>query len=335
MVNQERTEENNSRVYISNDRTLVTIRLTGENSYSEYKQAARNRIFANYCDRAELLPATVTPDGYVCRLRSRATLKEIVCGDEVLDVRGLSALASCLKELIVAAKEYGVDPRDFVYDYNGVEVRRIDADYRFVYMPGLRFAEGRTTVSELLKIYFLNTETEDLSQSDYEAIRNYVTMVRTEESPDDILEDLDRITGKIDELFTDTSFTQKLKSIIGFGKVRQNADEAPAPVIYVLKGLGGLEGLSLERCVRPSKRLEIRIGRDEEWADIPVPDMFASRRHAELTISGNGQMTVANLSLNGIVVDGEKTKDCISQTVKGTEVVINITDSCGIVLSAA
>lgn len=327
-------QQNGAQIMISNDRSSVSIRLTGEGCYACYKKAAQNREFVNACEQAELFPATVTSDGYSCSIRGRVTLKEIVCGDDVLTFRTLRGVAACLQNLITCADDYGVDARDFVYDYNAVMVRHIDSDYKFPYMPGSRFAGDRTTVNDLIKIVFLNIDSESVPEADYELIRDDVRRIRSEENAVEVVEDLERLIARIDGLTPESTFRDKLFSFFRLKPARQDEPERE-PLVFNVKGLGEIEDVNFERRVAKDRSICLKIGRDGEWADICVPSLFASRRHAELVISGDGKMSLENCSLNGIYVDGEETDGCIEKPIKGLEVRIQITDNCGIVLSAA
>ena len=62
---------------VSYDRTSAVLRLYGKDCYEEYKQAVKEGDLSGFSDRIEILPATVTPDGYMCSARGKATLKEL------------------------------------------------------------------------------------------------------------------------------------------------------------------------------------------------------------------------------------------------------------------
>jgi len=325
----------NGSVMISNDRSVTTVRLIGNDCYLSYKRALQERDFLNACDQAEFLPATVTSDGYSCTLRGRVTLKEIVFGDDVPGLRPIRAIVSCLTELIKCAKEYGVDAREFVYDYSAVIVRNIDSDYKFLYMPGLKKVAERTTVNDLVKILFLNTDTDSIPASDYERLRDDVRRIRPEENPDEVIEDLERLIERIDSLTTDVTLKDKLFGFFRQKNARSPEQEKEQLFSCSIRGVGDIEPLQMERQIAKERRIYLRIGRDGDWADILVPSLFASRRHATLVISGDGRIELENFSMNGLAVDGEEVKDVYERDIRGQEVTVKITENCGIVLSAA
>ena len=318
-------------VLISSDRTSVSVRLIGGDCYSDYRKAASDRGFVNACDQAELFPATVTSDGYVCTVRGRATLKEIVCGEDVLTVKAVRGLALCVRKLVSCAKDFGVDPRDFVFDYNAVAVRNLEGDYKFIYLPGLRKVKDRTCAGDLIRILFLNVSTDDIGSAEYEIIKERVKSIRSEEDPEGLINDLDRLTDAIGEGREETSFKDK---VFGFLKLRQSkaSGEEEAPLVCRLKGEGVIEGVSIERRIEKDKNVSLKIGRDGDWADIYVPDLFASRKHAELVVSGTGVMSLEDYSMNGISVDG-KAGSFEGMNIRGTEVRIRITGQSGLLLS--
>ena len=331
--NEALSEENKACLFISNDRSSVSVRLSGSECYADYKRAAANRDFINACDQAELIPATVTSDGYVCSVRGRVTLKEIVCGEEPLTIRSVWALSNCFKKLLSCAGEYGIDARDFVFDYNAVPVRKIESEYKFIYMPGLRRGRDRTTAGDLIRILFLNVDTENIDATQYEILKESVRKIRCEENLEGFIEDIDDLMKKIEELSEEESIKDKIFNFLKT-KTAKN-DERPEQFVCCLKGEGLIEDLEMERHVDRRKSISLKIGRDGEWADICVPDLFASRKHAELTVSGSGMVTVENYSMNGISVDGENSGTFFERDLNGTQVRIRITDNCGLVLSCA
>lgn len=337
--NRQRTEaesaDEHPSVMISSDRYSVSVRLVSKDSYAEYKRAAADRTFIGSCDQAELFPATVTPDGYVCSIRGRATLKEIVSGTDVLGIRALKALAVCLRKLIASAAEHGIDPGDFVYDYNAVMVRNIEADYKFVYMPGLKNVKERTTAGELIRILFLNIDTGDATASDCEKLGDRVRNISPDENSVKMLDSLDLLIETAGEMNSDTTFGEKLLGLLKHRYVKAEAGEKAGTLTVSVKGYGGLGDVDLERRVRSGGSLPLKIGRDGEWADIQVPDLFASRKHAEIEINGEGKLSVTDLSMNGLCVDGEKTGPFSDLNVKEKEVRIDITENCGIAVKGS
>ncbi len=328
-------KEQGNCIMISSDRSSTALRLIGEGCYISYKRALQEKEFLNDCDQAEILPATVTPDGYTCTLRGRATLKETVFGDDVPGLRMLRGIASCLRKLLACAKEHGVDAREFVYDYNAVIVRNVESDYKFLYMPGLKNVQERTTVNDLVKIIFLNIDVESVPASDYELLRDDVRRIRSEENPEETAEDLERLIERIEGLTTDVTLKDKLLGFFKSKGLKPSECEKPKQLVLHVRGIGDVEPLEMERSVAGDKKTCLRIGRDGDWADIRVPSLFASRRHARLVITGDGRMLLEDFSLNGIAVDGEEVKGECEKGIKDREVMIKITENCGIVLSAA
>ena len=322
------------RLKISFDRSSIQVKLVSKNGFSEYKDFIKKakKLRSDYL---EIPPGTVTTDGYYMNVRGKETLKELICGREFFDLRKFSALAESVAGLLESCREGSdiIDVSNVIFDYNCVFVRDPYAAYQFVYMPGSGKAVNRASAAELVKVAFLNTDVTGLTMSRTEEISGMIKGLHTEKDADILLDELKRLVEFISEIADNESIGKKLLRAIGFGEKKKKEPPRPetagtAPGVVRIKGSGELEDLSFEKTMPAGGFMVIRCGRDEEWGDVFIPNLFVSRRHLQLTFDGEGFAEIVDLSTNGTLVNGERLGEKGVFDAGGDGFTVNVTPDC-------
>ncbi|MBP5665173.1 MAG: FHA domain-containing protein [Clostridia bacterium] len=320
-----------ARIQISYDRSNVVLRLFLKDGFELYKQAKKEFASGIPGDCLELPQGSVSPGGYTCVIRGKMSLKSLVCGEETVTLKNFDAFLNCVCLLLESGIRKEIEIRDVVFDYNAIFVRNPDSDYRFMYMPGLRYAGNRTSVAELVKVIFLNLNSDLLTATDYNTICALIKTFRQESEAEEIKETVERIRGQIESYLVSVPLRLKLKNVLKFPdkKVKAAPVQKEEKAVAVFSGTDALEGLYSEIEIYRNSPAVFRIGRDDDWSDAKVFDLFASRRHAEVTLDFDGKMRVTNYSVNGTVVNGERLSGEEELVLGDEEAKLYVTRSCG------
>ena len=320
-----------ARIQISYDRSNVVLRLYMKDSFELYKRAKKEFASGVPGDCLEMAQGSVAPGGYTCVIHGKLSLKSLVCGEETVTLRNFDAFLNCVCLLLESGIRKEIDIKDVVFDYNAIFVRNPDTEYRFVYLPGLRYAGNRTSIAELVKVIFLNLDTDLLAATDYNTICALIKTLRQESEPEEIKETVERIRGQLESYLVSVPLRLKLKNVLKFPdkKVKAGPVAKEEKAVAVIAGVDSLEGLYSEVEIGRNSPAVFRIGRDDSWSDAKVLDLFASRRHAEVTLDFEGNMRVTNFSVNGTVVNGERLSGEEELVLGDEEVKLYVTRTCG------
>lgn len=324
------------RINISFDRSSVQLKLVSKNGFSEYKDFIKNGRKL-HSEILEVPPGTLTTDGYYMNVRGKETLKELICGREFFDLRKFNALLGSLCRLadLSLANRGNVDFANVVFDYNCIFVRDPYASYQFVYMPGSGKAVNRAGVTELVKVAFLNTDLSGLSVSQTEDLSRMIKGMHGENDLDILADELKNVCEYVSQIETGEGFGKKLLRVIGLTdrKKKDFSKTSPAPVTsagtIVIKGKEELEDLSIEREMSAEENVVIRCGRDNEWGDVCIPNVFVSRKHLQLTFDREGVAEIVDMSSNGTTVNGERLEGKAFFDTAGDGIAVGLTPDCG------
>ncbi|MBO7503910.1 MAG: FHA domain-containing protein [Clostridia bacterium] len=324
-----------ARLKISFDRGSVQVKLVSENGFSEYKDFVK-RAKKLHGENLEIPPGTVATDGYSMSVRGKETLKELICGREYFDLRKFGALCGSLAGLAEFCLENRetVDVSNVIFDYNCVFVRDPNSAYQFVYMPGSGKAVNRANAAELVKVAFLNTDTSGLTIRQNEDLSQIIKGLHTEKDTGILIDELRHLGMLIADILGNEGLGRRLLRAIGLGErkrkesVKQESAE-PAGVLRI-KGSGELQELSFEKTIPSGGNLVVRCGRDEDWGDVYISNLFVSRRHLKLTVDRDGMAEIEDLSTNGTRVNGEPLEEGAVFDTGGEGIVVNVTPDCGL-----
>ena len=246
-----------------------------------------------------------------------------------------------------------------IFDYSAVFTDKAFSEIKFVYMPGAWTAQKPGCCGELIKIVFLHMYGE-LPAEEYRLMGHAIDTLCVETEYDGLLCGIRNLRLRLQQynLNKKTSFYNKLCELVKktVASVREGeADEKEDGKIVSRNKKCSDPGESLERCLcteryveligeeklegsyvrknfKKERRVFIKIGRDKEWSDLVVNDIFASRRHAELQIDRDGYMSINDMSLNGVGISGDKKSPDNEISIINSDIKIFITENCRVLV---
>lgn len=331
------SQNKSAELFVSYDRNNITVRLYSENVYDYYKDCrARNKAFYS-CDLIEMPSGMVTPDGYYYSIRGKKSLKEFVCGEEAFDIKMLKKLFDAMAFAIKRAIESNIQMTDLVFDYNCVFLQPSGNGFSFVYMPGAALASNASSPGDLASVAFFNIDADTISEELYEKLKEETSNISLSNKPIEIVSRAIEMSSMIAAYLEENqSFTEKLKKKILNKSEKKDKTvrkkEEPAEEYDKKIELVSGDNVLFEKYIKSGSEEKIKIGRDDEWADITVDGAFSSRRHAELLIAKDGTVCIVDYSLNGTYVDGERTQGSKSYAVGEKGICLTIGSSVDFVL---
>lgn len=211
------------------------------------------------------------------------------------------------------AYNYGIDPHEFVFDYECVFVGDSVADAEFIYAPDIEtYKDGKVTYnkcSDMISILSLHIEGEtstiNKQEEDVSEILDLFYLWENKPLSEKFPFPKDELMSLIIKPNLVFNLGEYLK--VKFREVREDFLK-----IISLRGdfnmkLNGellLKGIKYTNDRETNQ--EVNIGRDREWADVPVSMMYVSRKHATI-YKENGAWYIKDLhSKNGTFVNGTR-----------------------------
>ncbi len=309
--------DKNAELSISYDRNSVTVRLYSENVYEYYKECKKKHKLLYSEDYVEMPVGTVTPDGYYYSMRGRQSVKDYVAGEGTLTPEMFLKLLLRTADVADLASNVGVMLSDIVFDYNCVFVQNGGKDFLFIYMPGVSLSADNPSAGMLLGVVFINMDFETLPQDMYSRFRSSVDALAYITDPKLFAESARILADELQTYLEDNQGLAKriIRRLSGSSSPKKKertglaSNEDQSILTAVVKAENGERMVVLKKIFNNDGQLRIRVGRDAEWADLKLDDIFVSRQHAELLIENGKEVHVKDFSLNGTYIGGEKTTE--------------------------
>lgn len=334
-------------LYVSSDRNICSVRLALKNGFSFYKEALKeNQVFFE----TEILASvsvTAAPDGYCCIAKGRNSIKDCLSSGRDPDPPALCRLAEALRQLLEKCIQFHISMYDIIYDYGAVFTGENFENFKFIYMPGARFAQNEKNCGELVKILFLHMYNV-LPEEEYRNISSLVdrlSLAKTHEEIFRLLQNIEdhilqycrvkkenvaeRFRGWVRKYMQTEPRPHGKKSEIGKEVPQKNrcAEALPAGILS-LQGEAKLSGFYMEKTIWEKESTVIKIGRDRKWADIYVEDIMVSRHHAEIFAGDGEKIRIKDMSLNGTFVGNDYLQKQETEKTADEEIQLFVTEDC-------
>lgn len=266
------------------------------------------------------VPSEVIWEGerYKFYISHRQSLKEYIY-ENGFEARDFFALMRRLCELFSEAYRGGISPHEFVFNYECIFVGASVYDLEFIYAPDAdTYNDGRIVYnkcSDMAAIASLHIEytSSEQSRKAETAVSDILRLLSEWESSlqaegnifpfESIMCILDKQNSlsNIERILHAVSVFIHRGVCIAIEYVRTVFEKE----VFNMRLNGGmlLNGIRYTACDESNK---IRIGRDSEWADVPLGLIFISRRHAELYRQNEDWFIKDLSSTNGTYVNGTK-----------------------------
>jgi len=331
--------EERKKLNISHDRGGVRITVSTPMSPSEIKEM--QTVVADVADNV-YIPSEITQEAgaYSFYIRKRQTVKDFLIQNECT-VSDFVHLLKSVDEILKLADRLNINRYDFVFDYSCIFTGQTLETAEFVYAPGADLDKEQNSISNMLLIASLHVACDDNSQEAHalkEATRTLVEWEKGDTSPFPLEEVLACL--QIDEKNEGVFFTTwkpflcfqlimllVFVFIVSLVPFRENgvfiwiatilltvcADYLLIPGKHknmprfkflrrkMLKGMGFLKGKNI-----PVDCETIKVGRDADWADVVISNMFVSRKHALLYFKDNTLYVKDLSSRNGTFLNGTR-----------------------------
>ncbi len=267
------------------------------------------------------LPGEVTKDseGYSFYIRRKISLKEYLKA-ECVDKEMIYCVVYSLQKLWNISQTEKLSFYNFLFDYDAV-FPSDSSVMEFVYLPGAKLNKENNSVKDLLLFLLMHCSESDKINTEY--LREIVGKIELWENSGGDFPEIAFDPAKLKVKFL--QWKNMFLSTIGVFAIAalmmvtsQKVYVWPVWVTLSLILIFYTSPLNKRKvCVERVCYLykgpefnnsELTVGRDIDWADFYIKNLFVSRRHAVLVHKGNN-LTVRDLfSVNGTFVDGNKIK---------------------------
>lgn len=260
------------------------------------------------------VPSDVNWEGvnYSFYVTHRQSLKEYINENGITN-NDFFLFINSIISLLEKAEEYNIDPHEFVFDYECVFIGESLAEAEFIYAPDDEtYKDGyvlHNKCSDMASIVSLHIETQGTNSNKQEENISEILRIlyewenkplsKKEPFPKEALMPLiarSKMFFDVGEYLKEKfqkAYDSFLKAFVSKGEV-----------VMKLNGVMLLKGVKYVS--ESEKDNEINIGRDSDWADLPVGMMFISRKHATI-YKENGVWYIKDLnSKNGTFVNGTR-----------------------------
>ncbi|HHT92736.1 MAG TPA: FHA domain-containing protein [Clostridiaceae bacterium] len=347
--------EERKKINISHDRGGVRITVSTPVSPSEIKE--KHAVVADVADNV-YIPSEITQEAkaYSFYIRKRQTVKDFLIQNECT-ISDLVSLIKSVNEILQLADRLHLNRYDFIFDYSCIFTGQTLDTAEFVYAPGADLDREQNSISNMLLIASLHVACDENSQEAValkEATGIIIEWEASGTSPfpfEEVLAVLD-VEEKNEGIFFTTwkpflcfQFIMLLVfifivSLVPFrengvfiwiafvlltvcvdyllipGK-KKNKPEFKLLRRKVLRGMGGLKGKIIY-----VDWDTIKIGRDAEWADVVISNIFVSRKHAILYFKDNILYVKDLSSRNGTFLNGVRLEANVEVVVEAGSTVV-------------
>jgi len=306
--------ENEGKLVVSYDRNSVTIRLYATGIFDYYKDCRKEKSGFYNCDCLEMPSGTVTPDGYVYQVRGRVSLKDYICGESNVTIPIFISLLRTLAIIAERADRYRAQMEDCIFDYNCVFLKNGLTGFSLIYMPGAALCSGTSTAGDLVNLVFLNVDMGDVKAEDVKVVSEKIEALKFVSGPVALAENLTEIAEIMEKLYSQSQgFSARFKRKIGKkkennenGDLADNSQDTIQMATLIISSAEDEDNVVFQKTYPMQEGAVVKIGRDDSWADLNIKSIFVSRKHAELYITDDGNLSAKDFSLNGTYVNGVK-----------------------------
>ena len=251
-------------------------------------------------------------DTYSFYVSHRQSLREYVSENGITKEEFFDFIKSIIN-LFDKAAECGIDPHEFIFDYECIFVGETVSEAEFIYAPdGEMHKNGYIAYnkcSDMVAIVSLNIENDVGSLNRHEDDISEILTLLSEWESNPLCEQGAFPRDKLMALMSKPKkfshvgefLKDKIKKAIGDFTARM---ETKGDSDMKLNGEMLLKGVKYTSDSNANK--DVNIGRDGEWADLEVNKMYVSRKHATI-YKENGTWYIKDLnSTNGTFVNGAR-----------------------------
>lgn len=281
--------------------------------YSPQELKDKMNIVSEYVTDV-FVPSDVSWEGanYSFYISHRQSLREYIY-ENGISKKEFFVFIKSLISLFENAYQYGIDPHEFVFDYECVFIGASISEIEFIYAPDEEtYKDGYVVYnkcSDMVSIVSLHidTETSDFNTQDEEISEILCILYEWENKSLS-----DNALFPKEELISLITKSKVFFNVGEYLKIKIQEVIANFLKVIFLKGdttmkLNGemlLKGVKYVNDAESDK--EINIGRDGEWADVTIGMMYVSRKHATV-FKKNGEWFIKDLnSKNGTFVNGTR-----------------------------
>lgn len=346
--------EDGKKLNISHDRGGVRITVSTPLSPSEIKEM--HSVVADVGANI-YIPSEITQEAmaYSFYIRKRQTVKDFFIQNECT-ISDFVSFVKAVNGILKLADGLGINCYDFVFDYSCVFTGQTIDTAEFVYAPGADLDKEQNSIANMLIIASLHVSCDENTQEAHALKAATEIIVEWEKNGsssfplEEVLSVLD-IEEKNENIFFTTwkpflcfQFIMLLVFIFIVSMVpfKENgvfiwlsfilltvcADyllipgskrQKPVFKVFVRRHFKGIRLLKGRKYYLDKDT--IKVGRDGEWADIMVTNMFVSRRHAVLYLKDNVLYVKDLSSKNGTYLNGIRIKEDEEMVVESGSVI--------------
>lgn len=282
------------------------------------------------CIGNAFVPSNITWEGssYSFYISHRQSLKDYIYENE-LKLKDFYAVLEAFEKLFYKSQKNHIDIYEFIYDYECIFVGNSISELEFIYAPDKKVYKNNkidnNKFSEMIAILSLHIEFSEKEKS--------------ESVESDISQLLEEISAFENKAFMEADFLHELLNRHSYKKTNycENA------IIYIKNKLSDLRNRFIKITDKKEGNImklqgkmllngtdfsekdgttnSVNIGRDAEWADVPIDMIFVSRKHATVYKNNNNWYVKDLNSKNGTFVNGVKiASGCIADLKNGCEI---------------
>jgi hypothetical protein len=234
-------------------------------------------------------------DSYISYIKQKFSLKDYLSGN-ILSVNNMLFITRKIEEIITLSKEINITLDDICFDYGGIFIDPSFTKISFLQLPysGQNKQNG---ILDLYKLLSLNMDWENNKSIDLTVTEILQIISEWENAEDEKIVNEYQLERIKTILITYEKDKDRFANLFKFGQDLLSG-RSKSNNKLILFGNNLLNGIDTE-----IKGRLLKIGRDNNWADIGINNLIIGRKHAEVYID-NGKYFIKDLnSVNGTYIN--------------------------------